>query len=196
MVTDEILSEFEIVAHRGAEAGGSALTTLLGAHVTVLVNDVDRVSIEKIPEIVFDSEVECIGLVSRVLGDIKGNSILLFSEEDAVLLVEALGSGVKCQADFGELECSMLEETANITISSFMNSMTFHLRHSCIPNAPSYQQDISGAILSLLLMESAYEADKVIMFSTRFFCKSQDIKASFIFLPSPPSLRLIEEGLG
>jgi len=195
MFTKELLSELEIVAHRAAEASSSSLTTLLNNHVTVTVNGVNWAGLEDVPETLGGSETHCAGLISRVRGEIEGNAVLLFSEEDSLALTTALGSKVETIEQFGPLERSMLQETANITISSFMNSITAHLGHRCIPNAPMYILDLGGAILEFLLVECAYVSDKVILFSTQFVCKNQNIKASFIFLPSPDSLDIIQEGL-
>jgi chemotaxis protein CheY-P-specific phosphatase CheC len=196
--SDEMLSELEIVAHRGAETASSSLTTFLGRNVHVQVNGVDMTQIETIPERMGSGEALAVGLLARVAGEISGNAVLLFSRAEALQLVQLLGSPAKDMPikGFGELERSMLEETANITISSFMNSITFHLARRCVPNAPQYVMDLAGAILSVVLMESAEVADQAVLFTTRFACESEQLQALFVFLPSPASLHALQEGLG
>jgi chemotaxis protein CheY-P-specific phosphatase CheC len=153
--------------------------------------------LETIPEKLGSSEMLAIGLISRVKGDIQGNAALLFKEEHALRLVQILGSKEEDIPDdgFGDLERSMLEETANITISSFMNSIATHLEKSCIPNAPIYLLDMAGSILAVILMESADVADVALLVSTKFECRNEDLTALFVLLPNPASLHAIEEGL-
>ncbi|OVE81429.1 hypothetical protein BVY04_03300 [bacterium M21] len=195
MFEAEFISELEIVAHRGAENASGSLSSLLGHNVSIIVNGVEFADIEEIPERMSSGDMITVGLLSRVTGMIEGNSVLLFSEKDAAQLVQALGSKKQKIEGFGDMERSMLEETANITISSFMNSITSHLNRKCVPNAPIFLVDLAGAILSVILMESAEVADRAILFSTKFLCKDEDMQVMFVFLPSPPSLLELQGGL-
>lgn len=193
---NRLLMELEIVARRGADQASACLSAFLGRNVAVTVNGVSTVDIEQIPEELGGGSALAVGLLSRVVGEICGNAVLLFERSHALNLVKILGGDSSAAFDgFGALERSMLEETANITISSFMNSMTNHLARRCVPNAPVYLLDMAGAILSVVLMESAAVADTAVVFSTRFACQDESLAALFVFLPSPAALGQIEEGL-
>ncbi|MFW5829787.1 MAG: chemotaxis protein CheC [Planctomycetota bacterium] len=193
----DMLAELGIVASRGAEHASSALSTFIGRSVHVDVGTVNMVAIEQVPERLGAGEVLTVALVTRVAGEITGNAALLFQRPEALQLVRWLGSPATDvpAAGFGELERSMLEETANITISSFMNSITAHLAKRCVPNAPMYLMDLAGAILSVVVMESAAVADTALLFSTRFLCDADQMQALFVFLPSPEALQALREGL-
>ncbi len=197
MLTSHLLSELEIIAHRGAETANISLSTFLNVKLTLSVNSVELSDIAVIPEKTGNSEKIAIGLIVQVNGEIKGNAALLFNVEDAYKLVSLLGNTKikSINEELNELERSMLEETANITISSFMNSITAHLGQQCIPNAPLFLKDMAGSILSVMLMESAEVSDQAVIFSTKFISEQKDISALFTFLPSPSSLKILGKGL-
>jgi len=197
MLNAALLSELEIVAHRGAESASNSLSGFLARDISIEVNGVSMAPIETIPEQLGSGQTLALALLARVGGEIEGNAVLMFQREDALQLVRALGSPTSTIPieGFGELERSMMEETANITISSFMNSITFHLGKKCVPNAPIFMMDMAGAVLSVILMESAEVADQAIVFSTRFTCPTGGMNALFVFLPSPSSLGIMEEVL-
>lgn len=81
-----------------------------------------------------------VGLLSKVRGDIEGIMVFIINQSDVTRLLGVLGA--KRVDDsielLGPFEKSMIEETANITISSFMNSLASHLDLKCVPNAPIY----------------------------------------------------------
>jgi len=195
MFNKHTLADLKIIAHLGAEVASASLTTMLNHRVSITIDNVAMTHIELIPEKVGGSDSHCVALVSRVTGDIEGNSSVMFIQHDAELLVELLGKQKRLLKEFGKLEHSILEETAHIMTSSFMNSITLHLGHPCEPQPPLYIEDLGGAILSNLLMESAEDSDQAILISTNFFCRDEDISANFIFLPNPKSLKVIKEGL-
>ncbi len=197
MLEAKVLSEFGILAQRGAEHAGEALSKFVRREITVAVRRVELAPVETIPEQLGNGERLAVGLLSRVCGEIEGNAALLYDRADALRLVQLLGSRDETLAveGFGALERSMLEETANIAITSFMNSLTAHLDRRCVPNAPVYLLDLAGAILSVILMENAALADHAFFLLTEFRCEGEDLSAVFAFLPSPASLDALREGL-
>lgn len=197
MLDELIISELEIVGHRGAENASTALSSFIRQKVTITVTDVKMKSIDIIQEELGQCETLSVALLLRVTGEVEGNSLLIMPEKDAVTLVNFLGS--KSTADdhisFDDVEQSMLEETANITVSSFMNGLATHLNKKCIPNAPIYIHDMAGAILSVVVMESAEISDKALVFETYFECQNSNLHALLLFLPNPASFDMLQEGI-
>ncbi len=192
-----ILSELEIVARGGAEQASHAISSFTGREITITVSAVDTVPIEEIPERLGDGSQPAVGLLSRICGDVTGNAALIFDDAGAAQLIRWLGGRVGCTVEpvLDDMQRSMLEETANITISSFMNNVAAHLSLRCVPNAPVCLSDMAGAILSVLLLESAEVADKALMFSTAFRSDDHNMEAFLVFLPSPNSFDRLQEGL-
>ncbi len=197
MLSDMLLSELEIIAHRGAENACDALSIFLGKKVHISRNGVAEESLQSITQHFGEEDMLGVALLSRISGQVSGNAVLMFRREDARRLVLLLGSKVEKVEPlvFTEMERSMLEETGNITISSFMNCMTSHLNRKCLPNAPLYAFDLSGAILADLLIECAECKDDMVVFSTLFSCAEENIQILFVHLPSPDSLKSLAEGL-
>jgi chemotaxis protein CheC len=189
--------ELFLVAQRGAESAGEALSQFVRRRIDVRVREVCSAPLERIPEQLGGGEQLAVGLLSRVRGEMEGNSLLLLGRDDALTLVHLLGGareGGACEG-FGDLERSMLLETANIAITSFMNSLAVHLGLACVPNAPVYLLDLAGAILSVILMENAAVADEALLILTAFTCEGEDLTALFAFLPGPDSLESMQRGL-
>lgn len=197
MNIERLLSELEIVAYRGAENASESLSTLLGQPVTLSVTKLREVNIADFCDIMGTDTELVAGLLTRTEGDIIGNAFLLFSEQAAATLISILGGVAVTPSSemFGELEQSILEETTNITISSFTNSLASHLNKICIPGPPQYAYDLEGALMSAILMECAAESDEIFLFSSQLVCMGKNIDISLGFLPITESLKLIEEGL-
>jgi chemotaxis protein CheC len=176
------LSELNIIATFGAENASSSLSAFLKADVKISVDNIEFISIDSVSGKLHFGEELIIALVTRVAGEIEGNAVLTLKKSDAEMLVTVLHQS-----------SSILEETANITISSFMNSITSHLSKSCIPNAPMYLMDMADSILSLILLENAETSDTVIVFSTRFYAQNKNLEAHFLFLPNNNSITKMQD---
>ncbi len=197
MVNEKLITELEMIAHLGAKQASEVLSTFINRKVVISVLDVASESISQIPEKNSNSEELSVGILARVLGDIEGNAVLIFEKNNARKLITLLGGAEQddTEARFTKIERSMLEETANITISSFMNCMSSHLNKTTYPNAPVLLVDMAGAIFSVMLLENAAVSDEAIIFSTEFTCQDEKLKALFAFLPNPKSLTVIQNSL-
>ncbi len=197
MIDNTMLSELEIVAHRGAENASEAISVFISSKVNIKINGVDLMPIDQVSASMGGEDEMAAALVCRIEGEISGNAALFFHNDDAKKLVSILSgdSSPESILDFGEMERSMLEETANITISSFMNSLTMHLGKKSVPCAPIFLLDYTGSIMSMILTESAEYSDKAIVFSSQFFCEGKQMNMSLLFLPSPVAIGAVEHGL-
>ncbi|MBF0101209.1 MAG: chemotaxis protein CheC [Desulfobacterales bacterium] len=197
MLEQEFITELQILAQNGAENASRALSRFLAREMLIKVASVSTSKIEDIPESLAESDAIVAGIVTRITGEIEGNAALIFKEEDSLTLIRILGGSKKSdlRSGLGELERSMLQETANITISSFMNSIGTHLNKRAVPSVPVFFADLAGAILSVLLLETAEVFDDAVLFSTFFECQHENLKGFFVFFPSPSSLTTLKEGL-
>lgn len=195
MLDDRVMNELDIVARRGGETAGESLSLFLGRKTTIEVNNVSLMSLDQVSSTVGNDEALVVALLCQIDGEISGNSALFFRESDAVKLVKILGSKESRVEDFDAMERSMLEETANISISSFMNCLTSHLSKAAKPSAPQYLHDYAGAIISVILAEAAEFSDKAIVFSTSFHCAGEGMEVYLSFMPDAVAMAAMEEGL-
>ncbi len=198
MLAQQTLDEFAMVARRGAENAGSTLSRWLHRQVTIAVSAVEIMRLDLIPEDGVDAGATTITLASRVNGELPGNVAIQLSYDDAGALVGCLGGSFPPieQANFiGEMERSMLQETANILFSSLMNSLAQHLGLKAIPYAPAVLVDVGTAAWDMLLLESAEEADEAVVVTARLACIGSGPTIRLVFLPAPQALLIIRRGL-
>jgi chemotaxis protein CheY-P-specific phosphatase CheC len=198
MITQEILSEFAMITRRGAENAGNTLSKWLHCQVHIDVSAVELIRLDLIPEESDDDTDTTITLVSRVKGDLPGNVAVQLSYRDARALVICLGGSLPPgnQSELiGEMERSMLQETANVLFSSLMNSLAGYLGLSVVPYAPSVLVDLGTSAWSTLLLESAEDADEAVVVTARFACVGSGPKIRLVFIPAPKALVVVRSGI-
>ena len=198
MITQEVLDEFAIITRRGAENAGSTLSKWLHRQVHIEVSMVEIIRLDLIPEEATDGTNATITLASRVKGQLPGNVVVQLAYSDAQALVACLGGnlppGDRAES-IGEMERSLLQETANILCSSLMNSLAGHLGLSAVPFAPSVLVDLGTSAWATLLLESAEEADEAVVVTTRLACVGSGPRIRLVFIPAPKALVVIRRGV-
>jgi chemotaxis protein CheC len=189
MKIDSILREISLVAHLGAEKATAALSSFTGQHISVRIDSVNLLPLEQLADELGGDDCVLIILHCWIKGRMSGQAMLVFDEPAAASLVKIFGCD---PTGWGEMERSMMEETANIAISSFMNSLSAHLGMSCIPQPPLFIHDLGGAIIASAAAESAIFGDRLIRYAVRFSCNQKDMAVNLFFMPSPESLECLE----
>lgn len=206
IIDQKNVRELEIIARLGAENASKAMSAFLTKTVSMSVIETALRSIEYLPEALETGETLSVGILTRINGEVVGNAALLLPIDEAVKLIEDLSprfverrhdgeSPPSVSTTFTAMERSMLEETANIAITSFMNGLASRLNKQCLPGAPVMLVDMAGAILSVILMESAEMADHALTFSSRFQVAGESARTLLVFLPSPESLAILKAGV-
>ncbi|MEN9360003.1 MAG: hypothetical protein RL095_1538 [Verrucomicrobiota bacterium] len=185
----KILGEIALVAHLGAEKASSALSSFTGQQISVRVDSVNLLPLEELADELGGDDCVLIILHSWIKGRMSGQAMLVFEEPAAAGLVRVFDCD---PSGWGEMERSMMEETANIAISSFMNSLSAHLGMSCIPQPPLFIHDLGGAIIASAAAESAIFGDRLIRYAVRFSCNDKDLAVNLFFMPSSESLENFE----
>jgi len=199
MIPQQTLDEFAMVARRGAENAGSTIGRWLHRPMAVDISTVEIVRLDLIPEPPADGLATTITLASRVNGELPGNVVAQLSLADAAALVKCLGGSIAADATtagIGEMERSMLQETANILFSSLMNSLASHLGLNAVPHAPAVLVDIGAAAWDMLLIEAAEEADEAVVVTARLASAGPGPSVRLVFLPAPAAIAVIRKGLG
>ncbi len=197
MLEQKTLEEFAMVARRGAENAGETLSRWLHRPVSIEVSSVDLIRLDLIPDQADDLGATTVTLASRVNGELPGNVVVQLSLADAASLVGALGGKLSLNdGAIGDMERSMLQETANILFSSLMNSLAHHLGLNAVPYAPAVMVDIGTAAWDMLLLEAAEEADEAVVVTARLVCPGCGPTVRLVFLPAPHALDVIRQELG
>ncbi len=198
MIDQAVLDEFSIITRRGAENAGSTLSRWLHREVRIELSTVEVLRLDLIPEEATDGNDATITLASRVKGELPGNAAVQLAYCDALALVTCLGGtlppGDRAE-DIGDMERSMLQETANVLFSSLMNSLAGHLGLSAVPYAPSVLVALGTSAWASLLLESAEESDEAVVVTARLACVGSGPRIRLVFIPAPQALAVIRRGI-
>jgi len=187
------LDAIKEVSNIGAGNAATALSMMLGKKVDMTVPSVNVVRLEEIVE--ENGECEVAGTVVRVLGDIAGNTLLVFKNTTAENIIEKL-VGSK-QSPESEMGSSVLCEIANIISASYMNSIAQLTNLVILPSVPATSYDMLGAILTTTFIESNQYDEYILDIETVFLDDTEEnIGGHFYYIPMPGSLEKILKSIG
>lgn len=195
---ESALQQLTGIGRDAAKRVSDALTRLLRKPVELRLAGASFEPIETVPSYLAAEPGLSVCLLSRVQGDLEGNALLAFSLDAANTWVAYLGGQGLQPSDenarFGAMEQSMLEETANIALSSFMNELAGSLQRKAVPTSPIFLLDMAESIGSVVLMECAESSDHTFLFRVDFRVGGESLAATLAFLPSPASFAELSLG--
>ena len=182
------------VANIGAGHAATALSQLTGRRIMIEVPNVQVCPVEEAPDAIKDADSVVAAILMHMLGDLTGRSLLLFSREGALILVDMLFDKEPGSTKiFSDLEQSSLKETANIITGAYLNALSDFLGMMLLPSVPSLAVDLCAAVLSTTYLNFGQDRDSVIILDTRFQFEPDGYSLSghFVLLPDPSSLDVI-----
>ena len=189
------LDALKEVSNIGAGHAATALSEL--AHQTILI-DVPVIEVKPLGEVLAalagpSQKVACVAV--GLSGDIKGESLLLFTEQDAVVFSNrVLGreESIKPVA-LGQLEESALKETSNILTCAYMNALGIMLGVMVLPTAPVLEIRDPRAAGGRSFSRNQDHEDMVISIKNefRFTDKKINLQGYFLLIPDGGSLNAI-----
>jgi chemotaxis protein CheC len=189
------LDALKEVSNIGAGHAATALSEL--AHQIILI-DVPVIDVKPLGEVLTSlagpgQKIACVAV--GLSGDIKGETLLLFTEQDALEFSNrVLGreDSIKPEA-LGQLEESALNETSNILTCAYMNALGMMLGVMVIPTAPEMEiRDPRQADGQSFSAHKTHQ-DMVISIKNefRFMDKKIKLQGYFLLLPDGESLKAI-----
>ena len=97
--------------------------------------------------------------------------------------------------EFGEMECSALQEVGNIITGAYLNSLATITNLMIYPSVPSLCVDMAGAILSVPAIEFGTIGDKILLIQSQFM-DEVELNGYFIMVPDIESYGKILKSLG
>ena len=187
------LDALKEVSNIGAGNAATALSIMLNKKVDMTVPAVNIVKLEDIFEL--NGEEEVAGTVVRVLGDIAGNILLVFTKDTSENIISRL-VGSK-EAPDSEMGNSVLCEIANIISASYMNSIAQLTQLAIAPSVPALSYDMLGAMLTTTFIESNQYDEYILDIETVFLDDTEEnIGGHFYYIPMPGSLEKILKSIG
>ncbi|HSV74880.1 MAG TPA: chemotaxis protein CheC [Chthonomonadales bacterium] len=185
------------VANIGAGHAVTSLSALTDRDFRMSVPSFGVVALHEFAAVVGHMEEVAAAVYMPVEGDVSGHVAFLFPFDCACRLCDVIlcrEPGDTQRLD--EMECSVLAETGNILISSFLNAIA-DMSDLRLPSAPpGIAVDMAGAILASIAAASPSLGDHALTIMTRLADREQPIEGVFVFIPEPESLGTLLRAIG
>ena len=196
-LTEEHLDALREVSNIGVAHAATALSQLIGSSISLQVPKVLMTEITKVPEVFGGAEKIVVGIYLQMLGDARGNILIVLPRESALRLLSRLLPREKSEGSLlTELEISALKEVGNILASAYLNALGALMHKTLIPSVPVLSFDMAGAVIDYVLIELGEVGDLALMVETEFFGEDEKISGEFFLLPDPESLKIILNAIG
>lgn len=192
MLTEVQLDALREVSNIGMGHAATALSQLMGKTVYLNVPKVIAMDITSLPKVCGGAERMVAGIYLQILGNARGNILMVFPKDNALSILEKLLSPHQpAGTTLTELEISTLKEVGNILASAYLNALGNMLKMPLIPSIPLFSFDMAGAIVDDVLVALGEAGDAAFMIETEFTIGNERTSGHFFLLPATPSLDVI-----
>ena len=175
----------------------TALSQLLGKRVSIVVPKILFLDVEEVPDAIGGADQLVVGLILRVLGDLPGTIIFVFSQRDAAILSAMLvGKQPSNSTLIGDLERSALKEIGIILANAYLGAMASFIGLSLVPTVPELIIDMAGAMIDFLLIELSGKCQFALLIESEFHEPSASVTGHFFLIPNANSLEAILKAIG
>ena len=196
-LTDEQLHALQRISTIGMSHAATALSQLLRKTIQLQVPRVLAMDNNNVPKFLGGTQQMVVGVYLQILGDARGNIMMIFTRENALKMLDKLFSrNLSRGALLTELEVSALKEVGNILASAYLNALGDMLKMTLIPSVPVLSFDMAGAVVDYVLNELGETGDISLMIETEFSEDKDNISGHFFLLPDPAALDVILKRIG
>ena len=160
------------VGNIGMGNATTALSQLVGKGVRVSMPSLMVVDTENIIENTKDIEV--VGTIVKIVGDISGGNMILYQKKHADVLVDLLLEGTDQQNDI-EMRKSVLSEICNVLAGSYLNALSKFLDLTVLPSIPYQTEGSSADIFEMADSRLNCDIDHVLSLTTMFEIEAANI---------------------
>lgn len=193
-LTEGQLDALKEISNIGMGHAATALSQLLAEPIDLRVPQITLTDIAQVPELLGGAERVVAGITLQVLGDARGNVLLIFPRQSAQRLISRLLRQEEKGLVLNELSSSTLKEVGNILASAYLTALGQLLNITLIPSIPLLAYDMAGAVVDYVLIELSQASDLALMVETEFHGREPGqapIKGHFFLLPDPASLQIL-----
>jgi len=191
-IEKDILTE---IATIGSGNASMALSKMLDKKFEVKVPVLQLIPVEKISEMMGDSEQLTTVVLIKIIGDVPGTMMLLFNPENAIKLAEQLTKREKNDGILDEVDRSALKEVGNILSGSALNALADFLDFTLVQSIPDTATDMLSAIINTTIAQLGESADKVLVLETVFKDETSTVEGKYYLLFDPKSTFAILEAV-
>lgn len=185
------------IGNIGAGNAVTALAKMLNKRVDMAVPKVKIMGFKDVSNILGGEEIQVVGILLNVSGDLTGNMMFTLDINAARTLVNILlGGNTSTSCEFDEMELSALKEIGNILTASYLSALSGLTNLKILPSVPELAIDMAGAILSVPAIEFGKVGDSVLYIETEFSEGITKVFGDFLLIPDVESYEILLKALG
>lgn len=182
LLNKEQLRKLESVMNTGMMNAAVVLSQLVGKEVELFVPDISLTNKEGLAKEIRFSDENFFGMKVRMNGDLHGNLLMMFSEENGKEIANQLLGGKNVftsTSGLSEDSVSVLGEISNIVCSGVINSLSNRSKSEIMPSVPEF---ITGKFIEVLDIVKP-ERTKFLSMHTEFNHEGNNLLGILLFLP-------------
>jgi chemotaxis protein CheC len=165
--------------------------------ITLTLDEVREVPMEDAASELDMGEQRLTMVVLSLEGDVGGQMILTFDDQNARQLAASLLGVAACDdPQWTALEKSALTETGNILGCAYMNVLGRLINSELVPSAPYFLQDYAASVLQQALLPQAMTSERALVCRTLFHWQGKQLGWRVFFIPTAGMQMAMERALG
>lgn len=195
-VNDMYVDVLREIGNIGAGNATTAMSKMIGARINMNVPKVELLEASKLGGAICDEEETIVGIFLEVGGDISGSMMFLMKMDSAHQVVnKMMMRDPYYNADFDEMDLSVLREIGNIMAASYLNALSSLTNMRIMPSVPHISVDMAASILSVPAILFGQFGDNALFIETEFGDEDM-MQGYFILMPEQESYGKILASLG
>ncbi|MCC5813255.1 MAG: chemotaxis protein CheW [Leptospira sp.] len=180
MLNKDQLRKLETVMNTGMMNAGMVLSQLVGKEVELFVPDITLTDKDGLVKDIRYSDENFFGMKIRMNGDLNGNLLMMFSEENGREVAgNLLGKKNLEEGNLSEDSVSVLGEISNIVCSGVINSLSNKTKTEILPSVPEFITGKFNEVLDIVKPERT----KFLSMHTEFNHDGNNLLGMLLFLP-------------
>ncbi len=184
------------VGNIGASHASDVLGKMIGKTVIINVPTATFIPVEKMSSIFGEKDDALVILFFLILGDVKGNMVISFSESQATLISNYLLGTNDDRLDLNEDKKSALKEVGNILASAYLTAMSNLAGFSLRPSVPYLAFDKVDAVVDPIIIDIGQTAEYALITDNEFLLEGKSIVGKCITFYNDESFSKILKALG
>ncbi|MBE5949126.1 MAG: CheY-P-specific phosphatase CheC [Lachnospiraceae bacterium] len=188
------------IGNIGAGNATTALAKLINSKLDMKVPKVQMVGFQDLATVMGSEEHIMVAVLVTLSDDVEGMMMFLMDVKSAKYLISQMLKSMGMEmpidenAEFSEMELSVVSELGNIISGSYLAALSSLLQLVINISVPYVSVDMAGAILSVPAIEFGKVGDQVLLIETKF--GDDEISGYFILIPEEESYEKIMKALG
>lgn len=185
VMSNKDIKKLENIVNTGMMNAGVVLSQLVGKEVELFIPEITLTDREGLAREFRFSMDQFFGMKIRMTGDLNGNLLMMFSEENGSEIAKELLGSEDAKYETGNTHklsedmVSVLSEISNIVCSSVMNSLSNKLKKEILPSVPEM---ITGSFMDVIDIVKP-ERTKFLSMHTEFNHQGSNLIGVLVFLP-------------